>query len=199
MPGNTSWENELPATLTERLLSGDQQAFRTLFDHFSPGLMAFAGALLKNKEAAIEVVDEVFIKLWRNKAQAGNIDNMRVYLYTAVKNTALNYLSRQAQQQISASFDHIDIQLQDNYSPEQQLITAELFKKIQSAVNELPPRCKMIFKLVREDGLKYREVAEILNVSVNTVDAQMVIAVKRISEKVKMHVDFLPRVTVKKS
>jgi RNA polymerase sigma-70 factor (ECF subfamily) len=57
-------------------------------------------------------------------------------------------------------------------------------------VEDLPSRCKIIFKLVREDGLKYKEVAEVLNVSVNTVDAQMVIAVKRISEKVKMHFDF---------
>ena len=63
------------------------------------------------------------------------------------------------------------------------MITAELFRKIEKAVDELPPRCKMIFKLVRQDGLKYKEVAEILDVSTNTVDAQMVIAVKRISEK----------------
>jgi RNA polymerase sigma-70 factor (ECF subfamily) len=196
---NLSGENGLPEALADRLKNGDQQAFRILFDCFSPGLMAFAAAMLKNREAATEVVDEVFVKLWRNRAQAGDIDNWKVYLYTAVKNTALNYLAKQAQRQVTASFDHLDIQLQDNYSPEQQMITAELFSKIQSAVNELPPRCKMIFKLVREDGLKYKEVAAILNISVNTVDAQMVIAVKRISEKVKMHAEFLPGKALKKN
>ena len=79
------------------------------------------------------------------------------------------------------------------------MITAEIMKKIREAVNDLPPRCKMIFKLVREDGLRYKEVADILNVSVNTVDAQMVIAVKRIGQQVKVHFDFFPNAATKKS
>ena len=79
------------------------------------------------------------------------------------------------------------------------MITSEIFKRIRLTVDELPPRCKMVFKLVREDGLKYKEVAEILNVSVNTVDAQMVIAVKRIRENLKSHFEWLPDTTAKKN
>jgi RNA polymerase sigma factor (sigma-70 family) len=60
------------------------------------------------------------------------------------------------------------------------LVTAEMMKRMQQAVDNLPPRCKMIFKLVREDGLKHREVAEILNISLNTVDVQMAIAIRKI-------------------
>ena len=56
-----------------------------------------------------------------------------------------------------------------------------MYKKIQQTVDALPPRCKMIFKLVREDGLRYKEIAEILNITVNTIDVQMAIAVKRIA------------------
>ena len=95
-------------------------------------------------------------------------------------------------------FNHITIQIHDEYSPEQQLITEEIFKKIHSAVQDLPPRCKMVFKLVREDGLKYDEVAEIMKISVNTVDAQMVIAVKRIREAIGNHMYFSRRGTLKK-
>ena len=84
--------------------------------------------------------------------------------------------------------DIIDSHLTTDQNPEQKMITAELFKKIEQAVDELPPRCKIIFTLVREYGLKYKEVAALLNVSANTVDAQMVIAVKRISEKLGDHV-----------
>ena len=73
--------------------------------------------------------------------------------------------------------------MQEEQCPDQQMITADILKKIQEAVNDLPPRCKIIFKLVREDGLKYKEVADILNISVNTVDAQMVIAVKKSAKK----------------
>jgi RNA polymerase sigma-70 factor (ECF subfamily) len=113
-------------------------------------------------------------------------------LYTAIKNTSLNYLSKKANEQIIEPFDFLDILLEENTSPEQNFISSEIMSKIQNAVEQLPPRCKMIFKLVRQDGLKYKEVADILNISENTVDAQMVIAVKKISEKVKSHFDFFP-------
>jgi RNA polymerase sigma-70 factor (ECF subfamily) len=58
------------------------------------------------------------------------------------------------------------------------MITSEMIARMQRVIENLPPRCKTIFKLIREDGLKYKEVAEILNISVNTIDAQMAIAVK---------------------
>jgi len=60
-------------------------------------------------------------------------------------------------------------------------------QRMHKAIDALPPRCKMIFKLIREDGLKYKEVAQILNISVNTIDVQMAIAVKRICTALKLH------------
>jgi RNA polymerase sigma-70 factor (ECF subfamily) len=144
-------------------------------------------------------VNEVFVKLWKGRDRVPGIHNLRVYLYTATKNASLNYLSRKANQLVTEPFDHISIQLREEQCPDQQLITAEIFNKIRMAIEELPPRCKMIFKLVREDGLKYKEVAEVLNVAVKTVDAQMVIAVKKISEKVKSEFEFFPGLATKKS
>jgi RNA polymerase sigma-70 factor (ECF subfamily) len=72
------------------------------------------------------------------------------------------------------------------------MITAEMYRNICNAVESLPPRCKMIFKLIREDGLRYKEVSEILNISVNTIDAQMAIAVKRIAQAVQKDFDRFP-------
>jgi RNA polymerase sigma-70 factor (family 1) len=184
--------------LVERLAAGDQPAFRRLFDLYFSRLIHFARSIIRTNEGAIEVVDDVFIKLWRQKEQILSIKDLKAYLYTGVKNTALNYLSKKAAQHPEDPFDHIDIQLSKDQNPDQRLITAEIMQKIHAAVEGLPPRCKMIFKLVREDGLKYREVAEILNVTVDTVDAQMVIAVRRIREKVQKHVDFPFRLFVKK-
>ena len=68
--------------------------------------------------------------------------------------------------------------------PEQLMMTAEIFRKMRYAINELPPRCQLIFKLVKEDGLKYREVAELLNLSVKTVENQMTIALRKIGQAV---------------
>ena len=190
--------DEIDPSVKNEIASGNQEAFRRLFNVYNARLVEFAFALVRNKEAAIDVVNEVFVKLWKGRDRVPGILNLRVYLYTATKNTALNYLSHKARQLITEPFDDLSIQLREEQCPDQELITAEIFNMIKMAVEELPPRCKMIFKLVREDGLKYKEVAEILNVSVKTVDAQMVIAVKKISEKVKSEFEFFPGAATKK-
>jgi RNA polymerase sigma-70 factor (ECF subfamily) len=184
--------------LQEQIALGDQKAFRRLFDEYAEKLARFALSIVKNKEGATEIVDEIFVKIWKQRVNVPSIEHFRTYLYVAAKNGALNYLSRKANEQITEPFDFINVELQEDECPDQQLITAEILKKIHDAVNELPPRCKVIFKLVREDGLKYKEAADILNITVNTVDAQMVIAVKKISEKVRGHFDFFPRMSAKK-
>ena len=181
-----------------KIAGDDQQSFRILFHHFSGRLTAFAYSMLGTKEAATEVVDDVWVRIWKNRINLPQIENLRVYLYTATKNAALNYLSRKAKAMITEPFNDINVQLRDEHCPEQQMITEEIFSKIHEAVQALPPRAKIIFKLVREDGLKYREVAEILKISENTVDAQMVIAVKKIKEAVGSNFSFRSTRTLKK-
>ncbi|MBA4167667.1 MAG: RNA polymerase sigma-70 factor [Chitinophagaceae bacterium] len=163
----------------------DQVAFRKLFDFYSSRLINFSFVIIKDKDVAQEIVDDVFIKIWKQRQQVAQINNMRVYLYTAVKNTSLNYLAKKATDVITQPFDFLNIEISDQGNPEKTMVNNELMSLINTAIEGLPPRCKMIFKLVRQDNLKYAEVAEILNISPNTVDAQMVIAVKRISEKLK--------------
>lgn len=170
--------------IAARIAEGDQYSFRILFHHFTLRLITFAQSILGNKEAATEVVDDVWVKIWKNRSTLPRVENIRTYLYTATKNSSLNYLSNKARAMVIEPFNDITIQIKDEYCPEKQMITEEIFKKIHAAVQELPPRCKMVFKLVREDGLKYREVAEIMKISENTVDAQMIIAVKRIREAI---------------
>lgn len=154
--------------------------------------------MLGNKDAATEVVDDVWVRIWKNRISLPQVDNIRTYLYTATKNSSLNYLSGKAKAMVTEPFNDITIQLKDEYCPEQQLITEEIFKKIHAAVQDLPPRCKMVFKLVREDGLKYHEVAEIMKISQNTVDAQMVIAVKRIRDAIGTSLHFRTAPVLKK-
>ena len=184
-----SGENLPP--LLQLIAAGDQGAFRQVYACFYQRLCQFALAIVKSREPAEEIVEDVFVRIWQQRAQATSISNLRAYLYTATKNNALNYLSKKASDSITEAFDHIQIEMDGSaVTPEQVLITAEIFQKIQKAVDALPPRCKMIFKLVREDGLRYKEIAEILNISVNTIDAQMAIAVKRIAGAVKSEFDF---------
>jgi RNA polymerase sigma-70 factor (family 1) len=184
--------------LKEKIAAGDQKAFRELFMVYCPRLTQFSFSIVKSHDAAREIVDEVFIKIWRNKVSIQNIHNLTVYLYTATKNTALNYLSINARKNITESFDNLPVQMIDEQSPERKMINSEILGKINQAIENLPPRCKMVFKLIREDGLSYKEVGEILNISPKTVDAQMVIAVKQVSAQVKADLDFFSSKKIKK-
>lgn len=166
----------------QQIAAGDQTAFRQIYTYFYTRLYQFALAIVKTRESSEEIVEDVFVRIWQQRTGLPAIQNLRVYLYTATKNSSLNYLSKKARESITEPFDHIHVGLSgSDIDPEQILITSEMYRKVQQAVDALPPRCKMIFKLVREDGLRYKEIAEILNISVNTIDVQMAIAVKKIA------------------
>lgn len=174
------------------IATGNEQAFGKMFGFFSQRLTSFAFSITKNKEASIEILDEVFINVWKHKEQLPQITNITAYLYKATKNTAFNFLSQQNRDNKTLSFDFIEIELKEEMSPDQILISSEIQAKIKLAVDNLPPKCKVVFKLVREDGLRYKEVAEILGISEKTVDAQLVIAVKRIGLAVGKYFDYFP-------
>lgn len=178
--------------IQQRAAAGDEEAFKQIYYHFYKKLYLFSLALVKTKEAAEEITEDVFIKIWQQKENISAIHNLRVYLYIATKNTSLNYLSKKAKDNLTQPFDNINVDLfKSTVTPEELMITAEMYRKIQQQVEALPLRCKMIFKLIREDGLKYKEVSDILNISVNTIDVQMAIAVKKIAVALKPEFDFL--------
>ena len=167
--------------IQNRIALGEEAALGSLHQLLNKKLEHFANALLKNKEAAEEIVEDVFVKIWCNRNKIMEIDNLIVYLYVMVKNKSLNFLSAKTKNLIVAPFDYLDVELVDmNTLPDDLLISAEMMQQMKEAIDNLPPRCKMIYKLIREDGLKYKEVAQILNISVNTIDVQMAVAIKRI-------------------
>lgn len=167
--------------LQEKVARGDETAFTQVYLHFGKRLILFGTSLVRSREIAEELVEDVFVKLWANRHHITEIDNLTVYLYVAVKNKALNKLSQKANELIVAPFDYLDTSMDEFAAdPYELMITTEMMSRMQTVIEALPPRCKMIFKLIREDGLRYKEVAEILNISVNTIDVQMAIAVKKI-------------------
>ena len=163
---------------------GDEQAFGQLYAICMPYLFRFSKTILKNQELAEEVVSDIFIKIWQNRVEIGKIENFKLYLYISTKNTALNYLSRHFRKEV-ISLEEMAVNTNISpYNPEQLLITSEAVKKINYEIDKLPPRCKLIFKLVKEDRLRYNEIADLLNISVKTIDSQMAIALKKISSAI---------------
>jgi len=167
--------------IQERIASGDQSAYKELFELFYHRLLRLAFIITKSRELSEEIVSDVFIGLWRNREKISAIDNLTVYLYVAIRNTSLNYLSRLTKATI-VSLDDLDFEPEQPFAdPEQALITKEMNSRIFRAIQSLPPKCRIIFKLVKEDGLTYREAAEVLHLSVGTIDNQLVIALKKLS------------------
>ena len=196
-------ENEYPVSeiyppeLLLKIAAGDQHAFRQVYFYFYRRLYQFALAMVKVRESSEEIVEDVFVRIWQHRADLPAIQNLRVYLYTATRNTSLNYLSKKARESLTGPIDHGHVEISGPaINPEQILLTAEMYRKVQAAVEGLPPRCKIIFKLVREDGLRYKEIAGILNISVNTIDAQMAIAVKKIATALRPEFGYIPQKTV---
>lgn len=181
--------------LQSQLAVGDTRAFRQIFDALFSNLTKFSFSFVHSKEAATEIVDELFVQLWVKRAKIMKINDLRVYLYTATKNASLNYISKKAKQIALEPYENLQVQMTDSVSPEQIMITKEMLQKIKEAIDSLPPRCKLIFKFVREDGLSYSEVAEILGLSIKTIDSQMVIAVARIRAKLMNVIETSPNKT----
>jgi RNA polymerase sigma-70 factor (family 1) len=163
-------------------LHDDQEAYKELFYILQPRLNQFAFSILKSVEEAEDIVSDGFIRIWEKRKLLLNVESPRFYMYTAIKNLSLNRMKRN-KRQTSLVTDEWAVQLTSIYAdPEQMMISSEVIRRIQMAVDALPPRCRMIFKLVKEDGLKYREVAELMSLSVKTVEAQMAIALRRIAQ-----------------
>ena len=168
-------------------LYNDESAYKELFAVFYKTLLQFGYSFVRSNEVAEEIVSDVFIKLWKKRSGLTRIQNIRLYLLISTKNFALNYLRSQKKQLLQA--EHYQVQLQSIYfDPEKLMLTAEMINRVQREINNLPHRCQLIFKLVKEDGLKYKEVAELLDLSVKTVENQMTIAVRKIGQAIRFDI-----------
>lgn len=185
-------ENEpIKRLLSAIAFTNDQAAYKELFLLLHGRLKQFAYSILKSQEEAEELVSDLFIKVWEKRDQLTTIDSPLLYFYATAKNLAFNRLNKQKRQQNLRPEEWL-VQLNSIYfDPEQLMMTEEMMRQIRQAVNNLPPRCRLIFKLVKEDGLKYKEVAELLQLSIKTIEAQMAIALRRIGKYMHMEVNQL--------
>lgn len=158
----------------------DETAFEWLYNHHALPVFHFVYSIIHHKQASEEIVNDIFVKLWQHRETLPDIVHLRAYLLKAARNGASNYLRSLHQfidlEKVSAA--HIRFEP----SPELLSISKDYVGIITRSIDQLPPKCKLIFKMVKEDGLRYREVAELLDISVKTVETQMSIALRRLSE-----------------
>jgi RNA polymerase sigma-70 factor (ECF subfamily) len=180
-------------------LSEDMKAYKELYLLMFDSLFQFSYSFVKSKQVAEELVSDVFLKLWQIRSQLSTINNLKLYLFGITKNFSLSYLARAAKnlsiQLVDIDLDEISIESAIEFkNPEDLYIANETIKNLLQAIRDLPPQCQIIFSMVRVDGLKYKEVAGLLNISVFTVRNQVAIATKKIEDalpqKQQLHVLF---------
>lgn len=166
----------------------DQRSFEELFRLLYPGLLNFCAQYINDKEKAEEIVSDVFTKLWLNRKETNHIQNPETYLFISVKNHSINYLKQYSSFKLTFVEDAGEFQLINTHNPEKELERKELVFKMNQAIESLPKQCRIVFNLIREEGLKYKEVAEILNISPRTVETQLMRAMKKLNKIIMTYI-----------
>lgn len=165
------------------------KAFEVLFHSYYANLCRFATGFIQDDETAEEIVQDLFVRLWEKRAQLSVDSSVKNYLYKAVKNQCFNYIKHNI---IKANhFKNIQTEREVQIQPDEQFLALELAEKIEESIQSLPEKRREIFRLSREEGLKYNEIAEKLHISLKTVEAQMGLAIKNLREKLKNNIDTL--------
>lgn len=150
----------------------DQQAFEQLFHRYYPSLCKQAFLMVQCRCQAEEVVSDVFIRVWKNRRNLYINRKVRYYLHTAVRNQAIDYLRKTVKERPFRS--ELSRDYQSRYrNPAEEVISKEIQEEVQAAIDRLPPRGRYIFRLCKDQGMKYREIAEMLDISIKTVETHM--------------------------
>jgi RNA polymerase sigma-70 factor, ECF subfamily len=173
-----------------KIRNNDHAAFRSLFDTYYASLCHYASHFLNDDSLSEEVVQELFVKLWEKRKILDVETSVRHYLFRAVRNGCLNQIQHDKVKQLHGK--KLKEALMSEEPSEEYLITPEMILRLEEGIESLPEKRREIFRLSREEGLKYREIAEKLNISGKTVEAQMGAALKALRSKIgKLMVFFL--------
>lgn len=155
-----------------RIRKGDIGSFEELFYRFYQGLLVYARSLVRSDEVAEEVVQDVFYNVWKNRDSLRITRSWQSYLYRSVYNNSMMYL-RKTKREYALEEGHFPDPESTIPDPSQAMQYQEMTDLMAMTIGDLPERTREIFLLNRQEGLKYREIAERLSVSVKTVEANM--------------------------
>ncbi|MFW0718805.1 RNA polymerase sigma-70 factor [Pedobacter sp. N23S346] len=161
-------------------LESDMTAFEQLYRYLYSRLIKFSIYYVSDKQAAEDLVTEVFVKCWENRTAGTSILNPESYLFIAVKNQSLKHLKKNSSVTFIDLVDVDDDVSATTQTPQYILETKELHRQLNLAIETLAPQAREVFRLIKEGGLKYKEVAELLNISPRTVQTQLFRAIAKL-------------------
>jgi RNA polymerase sigma-70 factor (ECF subfamily) len=179
-------------TLIELIKEGNRAAFEKMFRLFYKVLRAYAYTFIKDNEGAEEIIQNVFCKIWEKRHQLKAEGSLQSYLYRAVHNESLTWLKHQKTKD-SYKVYYTNTAHEGSDETTNKVLAAELDRHIQLAVSGLPEQCRVIFQMSRFEQLKYQQIADLLKISVKTVENQMGKALKILRLKLA---EFLPMIII---
>ena len=168
------------ARWVKKLKSDDSHALEFLFKEYCQPLINFSRRIVIETETAENIVQDVFLKVWENRKSLKLGTSIKSYLFTITRNESLKY---QRHQTVVRESDEAVRDLHSSVeTPDEQFNQSEIESHIHKAINLLPDKRRKIFMMNRFDDLTYREIAEVLNISIKTVETQMGRALKHLRE-----------------
>lgn len=176
-----------------KIRSGDKEAFEKLFFKYHSSLILFANTITKSKELSRDCVQDIFLKIWRNREEWEIQYSLKAYLYQSVRNQALNLLEKKkARFRLSENYQKDSQNLQytnGNYKDTYEHLTEKevrQLKRIWELVEEMPERRRLAFDLNRRHGLSYKEISKVLDISRKTVENHIGQAIRFIKDKINL-------------
>ena len=166
-----------------RLRNSDKDALKDIFEAFYPSLCHYASHFLVDHDQSEEVVQDLFVRIWEKRETVVVSTSLRSYLFRSVRNQCINLIMHEKVRQNHAK--KIRDAIIEDAAEEDYFLEEEKSKAISSAIAALPDKRREIFLLSRQEGLKYQEIANRLQISVKTVEAQMGLAIRFLREKCK--------------
>lgn len=164
------------------LEKGDKDAFKIIFDTYYKRLYSFSLQYVDDTYAAEEIVEEALLKLWQKRHKLAKVENLKSYLYTMVRNASLDFLKKEKKYVRLDVKKHGSITIKEHY-----IIEEETHAILYQALESLPKKCRRIFELSCLDGVKYKDIAEDLQISINTVKSQRSRAIELLKAHLKKY------------
>lgn len=179
--------------ILQKIISGDEPSFEKVYRYYYPRLNYFSRQYLLDAEASKNIVQDVFTELWDKRQALRSDTNLQAWLFTVTRNKSLKIISQLKSRQNYDNFIKAR-QLDVNYKSLSEfdtsnLVFEELQAQIQAALEKLSPACRKVFEMSRFEDKKNREIAEELNLSIKTVEAQISKALRSLKADLK---DYLP-------
>lgn len=171
----------------KQIASGDEVAFAEVFYHYTSRIHPFVQKMTHSEEITEEIVQDVFVSIWKNREKLGAIDNYAAYIFTIATNRTYNYLkskAREVKHMKALTYTKKDI------THNNTIETIDLHESedlIRNLVNQLTPQKRLIYKLTREEGLTHEQIAQRLRISKNTVKNHLVTTLKFLRESLQRH------------